>query len=97
MPVNVVPADGAVNRTVRPVFKVTVNVFPLLTVSLAVAVTLTVCPALYAPSAVVVENDEIVGAVVSIARLLVSEIFAPDGRLMETIALPAPSATVLIE
>jgi hypothetical protein len=94
VPLNVVPADGAVKRTVRFVFRVAVMVLPDRTVSLAVAVMLMVCPALKAPFAVVDEKDAMVGAVVSTTTLLESAMFAPLGKSVDVIALPAPSATV---
>jgi hypothetical protein len=65
VPLNVVPADAAVNSTVAPVSSVTVSVLPDWTASLIVAVMLTVCPALYAPSTVDDKNDDTVGAVAS--------------------------------
>ena len=95
VPVNVVPAEAAVNTTVLstvPVSNVTVMVLPDRTVSLAVAVMLMVCPALKAPFAVVDEKDAMVGAVVSTTTLLESAMFAPLGKSVDVMALPAPSA-----
>ena len=80
VPVNVVPAEAAVNVTVRDVSSVTVNVFPDCTASLVVAVTFTDDPALYEPSAVDDENDDTVGAIPSITRaLLAAKEFAAPG------------------
>ena len=97
MPVSDVPADAAVNVTVRAgdVFNVTVNVLPDRIASLAVAVTLTVSPVRYVPSAVDDENDETVGAVVSMTIALApAMLFSLDGTVVDVIALPAVSATV---
>ena len=69
MPENDVPADAAVNVTVRsvaPVSSVTVIVLLICTGSLTVAVTVTVCVARYGPSTDDDENAVTVGAVVSI-------------------------------
>jgi hypothetical protein len=99
VPVNDVPADGAVNVTVRDgdVFNVTVNVLPDRTASLVVAVTLTVSPVRYVPSAADEENDDTVGATPSTTIALApAMLLAPVGTVVEVIALPAVSATVPI-
>ena len=95
VPLNVVPADAAVNSTVAAVSSVTVNVLPDWTASFVVAAMLIVAPCLYVPSAVDDENDETVGAVVSITIALApAMLFPPDGTVVEVIALPTASATV---
>ena len=95
VPVNVVPADAAVNSTVAPVSSVTVSVLPDWTASFVVAAMVIVAPCLYVPSAVDDENDEIVGAVVSITIAFApAMLFPPDGTVVEVIALPTASATV---
>ena len=58
---------------------------PLRTASLVVAVMFTVCVARYEPFAVVVENDETVGATVSLV-MVVPEVLAAAGPVF-----PAPS------
>jgi hypothetical protein len=58
---------------------------------------LIVAPALYDPSAVDDENDETVGAVVSITIAFApAMLFTPVGTVVDVIALPAVSATVPI-
>ena len=93
VPENVWPADTAVSVTVLPLFRVAEMVLPARTDSEAVAVTFTVSPALYAPFAVVEENEVMVGAVVSTTRLLASAMLKPLGIAVEVMALPAPSKT----
>jgi hypothetical protein len=97
VPLNVVPADAAVNSTVAPVSSVTVSVLPDWTASFVVAAMLIVAPCLYVPSAVDDENDETVGAVVSMTIALApAMLFTPVGTVVEVIVLPAVSATVPI-
>ena len=89
------PADAAVSTTVAPVSSVTVNVLPDWTASFVVAAMVIVAPCLYVPSAVDDENDETVGAVVSMTIALApAMLFPPDGTVVEVIALPTASATV---
>jgi len=68
VPVSVVDV-AFVNTTVSPVSSVTVIDAPSATASLIVAVILIAVPTPYDPLAVVEENDETVGLVVSIVRL----------------------------
>ena len=68
VPVSVVDV-AFVNTTVSPVSSVTVIDAPSATASLIVAVILIAVPTPYDPLAVVEENDETVGSVVSIVRL----------------------------
>jgi hypothetical protein len=68
VPVSVVDV-ALVNTTVSPVSSVTVIDAPTETPSLIVAVILIAVPTPYVPLAVVEENDETVGLVVSIVRL----------------------------
>jgi len=68
VPVSVVDV-AFVNTTVSPVSSVTVIDAPSATASLIVAVILIAVPTPYVPLAVVEENDETVGLVVSIVRL----------------------------
>jgi hypothetical protein len=68
VPVSVVDV-AFVNTTVSPVSSVTVIDAPSATASLIVAVMLIAVPTPYDPLAVVDENDETVGSVVSIVRL----------------------------
>jgi len=68
VPVSVVDV-AFVNNTVSPVSSVTVIDAPSATASLIVAVILIAVPTPYVPLAVVEENDETVGLVVSIVRL----------------------------
>ena len=76
VPVRVVPADAAVRVTaVADEFRVTVIVEPAAIDSLVVAVTLTVAPALYEPSAVLEVNAVIVGAVKSATIDVDEELF----------------------
>ena len=97
VPVSVVPADAAVSSTVAPVSSVTVKVLPDWTASLIVAVILIVAAALYDPSAVEDEKLDTVGAVVSITIALApAMLLAPDGTVVDDIALPTVSATVPI-
>ena len=97
VPVSVVPADAAVSSTVAPVSSVTVRVLPDWTASLIVAVILIVAAALYDPSAVEDEKLDTVGAVVSITIALApAMLLAPDGTVVDDIALPTVSATVPI-
>ena len=60
-----VVADACVSTTVAPVSRVTVMEAGVVTASLNGAVILIVWEALYEPFAVVEENDDTVGAVVS--------------------------------
>jgi hypothetical protein len=97
VPVSDVPADAAVNSTVAPVSSVTVSVLPDWIASLVVAVMSIVAPCLYVPSAVDDENDETVGAVVSMTIAFApAMLLAPDGTVVDVIALPTVSATVPI-
>ena len=97
VPVSVVPADAAVSSTVAPVSSVAVSVLPDWTASLIVAVILIVAAALYDPSAVEDEKLDTVGAVVSITIALApAMLLAPDGTVVDDIALPTVSATVPI-
>jgi hypothetical protein len=73
VPVNVVDV-AFVNTTVSPVSRVTVIDAPSATASLIVAVIFAVPPTPNLPFAVVEENDETVGLVVSIVRLTAAEI-----------------------
>ena len=73
VPVSVVDV-AFVNTTVSPVSSVTVIDAPSATASLIVAVILIAVPTPYDPLAVVEENDETVGSVVSIVRLTAAEI-----------------------
>jgi hypothetical protein len=73
VPVNVVDV-AFVNTTVSPVSSVTVIDAPSATASLIVAVIFAVPPTPNLPLAVVEENDETVGLVVSIVRLTAAEI-----------------------
>ena len=73
VPVKVV-AVALVNTTVSPVSSVTVIDAPTATSSLIVAVIFAVPPTPNLPLAVVEENDETVGLVVSIVRLTAAEI-----------------------
>lgn len=68
VPVSVVDV-ALVNTTVSPESSVTVIDAPTETSSLIVAVILIAVPTPYVPLAVVEENDEIVGSVLSIVRL----------------------------
>jgi hypothetical protein len=68
VPVSVVDV-AFVNTTVSPVSSVTVIDAPSATASLIVAVILIAVPTPYDPLAVVEENDETVGSVLSIVRL----------------------------
>ena len=72
MPVNVVDV-AFVNTTVSPVSSVTVIDAPSATASLIVAVIFAVPPTPSLPLAVVDENDETTGGVVSIVRLAAAE------------------------
>jgi hypothetical protein len=97
VPVSVAPADAAVRSTVAPESSVTVSVLPDRIASFVVAVTLTVSPTLYEPSAVDDEKLDTVGAVVSITIALApAMLLAPDGTVVDDIALPTVSATVPI-
>ena len=73
VPVSVVDV-AFVNTTVSPVSSVTVIDAPSATSSLIVAVIFAVPPTPNLPLAVVEENDETVGLVVSIVRLMAAEI-----------------------
>ena len=72
MPVNVVDV-AFVNTTVSPVSSVTVIDAPSATASLIVAVILIAEPTPYDPLAVVDENDETVGLVVSIVKVVAAD------------------------
>jgi hypothetical protein len=79
------------------VSSVTVSVLPDWIASLVVAVMSIVAPCLYVPSAVDDENDETVGAVVSMTIAFApAMLLAPDGTVVDVIALPTVSATVPI-
>ncbi len=87
MPVNDVVALACVRTTVAPVSSVTVIDAGVVTDSLIVAVILIATAALYEPSDVVEENDDTVGAVVSVRVTVVD--FGEAVKVVR--ALPAVS------
>jgi len=87
VPVNDVVALACVRTTVAPVSSVTVIDAGVVTDSLIVAVMLIVAAALYEPFVVVEENDDTVGAVVSVRVTVVD--FGEAVKVVR--ALPAVS------
>ena len=83
--------------TVAPVFRVAVIEAPSCTASETVATMSMTSPALYRPSALVVEKEVTAGATVSITMLLAPPmLLVPAGTLVFVIGLPAESDTLVI-